>query len=137
MTRAEGLASDSIDDVLEDRDGILWVVAEGEVHLYPLTAEQDFLPDLDGIPDEVDNCPSSPETFNGYQDEDGCPDPDNDGDGTDDVLYLETRGCQGKRMVKRVPVDASFNNYLSMIIRNDDDDNDNDHVRPAGLRLFL
>jgi outer membrane protein OmpA-like peptidoglycan-associated protein len=30
--------------------------------------------DGDGIPDLVDQCPSEPETFNGYQDEDGCPD---------------------------------------------------------------
>jgi outer membrane protein OmpA-like peptidoglycan-associated protein len=30
--------------------------------------------DHDGIPDSVDKCPDEPETFNGYQDEDGCPD---------------------------------------------------------------
>ncbi|MCK4695188.1 MAG: OmpA family protein, partial [Candidatus Cloacimonetes bacterium] len=30
--------------------------------------------DGDGILDGVDKCPLEPETFNGYQDEDGCPD---------------------------------------------------------------
>lgn len=30
--------------------------------------------DKDGIPDAQDKCPQEPETFNGYEDEDGCPD---------------------------------------------------------------
>jgi outer membrane protein OmpA-like peptidoglycan-associated protein len=30
--------------------------------------------DADGIVDEVDKCPEQPETKNGFQDEDGCPD---------------------------------------------------------------
>ena len=30
--------------------------------------------DNDGIPDEKDKCPTSAETRNGYQDDDGCPD---------------------------------------------------------------
>jgi hypothetical protein len=30
--------------------------------------------DGDGVPDDVDKCPDEPETLNGYQDEDGCPD---------------------------------------------------------------
>lgn len=30
--------------------------------------------DGDGIPDSRDLCPDQPETYNGYQDEDGCPD---------------------------------------------------------------
>lgn len=44
--------------------------------------------DQDGIPDSVDQCPQQPETFNGYQDEDGCPDQvpvvDTDKDGVPD-----------------------------------------------------
>ncbi len=36
--------------------------------------------DGDGIGDDVDLCPTEPEDFDGFQDEDGCPDPDNDGD---------------------------------------------------------
>jgi outer membrane protein OmpA-like peptidoglycan-associated protein len=40
--------------------------------------------DGDGIPDGVDACPDEPEDKDGFQDEDGCPDPDNDGDGIPD-----------------------------------------------------
>lgn len=40
----------------------------------PTTSEPDL--DGDGIPDIIDQCDFSPETFNGFQDEDGCPDPD-------------------------------------------------------------
>ena len=35
----------------------------------------------DGIPDDVDKCPDDPEDFDDFEDEDGCPDPDNDRDG--------------------------------------------------------
>jgi OmpA-OmpF porin, OOP family len=41
--------------------------------------------DGDGIPDNVDQCPDEPEDKDGFQDEDGCPDPDNDGDTVLDV----------------------------------------------------
>ncbi len=37
--------------------------------------------DGDGIKDDVDKCPDNPEDFDGFQDEDGCPEPDNDQDG--------------------------------------------------------
>jgi OmpA-OmpF porin, OOP family len=36
--------------------------------------------DGDGIPDDVDQCPNEPEDRDGFEDSDGCPDPDNDGD---------------------------------------------------------
>jgi outer membrane protein OmpA-like peptidoglycan-associated protein len=42
--------------------------------------------DRDDIPDNVDKCPNDPEDKDGFQDEDGCPDPDNDGDGIPDAL---------------------------------------------------
>ncbi len=41
--------------------------------------------DGDGIPDGLDKCPHEPEDFDGFEDEDGCPDPDNDGDGIPDI----------------------------------------------------
>ncbi|MFO0676647.1 MAG: OmpA family protein [Polyangiaceae bacterium] len=41
--------------------------------------------DGDGLKDDVDKCPDEPEDFDGFQDEDGCPDPDNDNDGIPDV----------------------------------------------------
>jgi OmpA-OmpF porin, OOP family len=37
--------------------------------------------DGDGIKDDLDKCPDQPEDHDGFQDEDGCPDPDNDNDG--------------------------------------------------------
>ncbi len=62
--------------------------------------------DGDGYLDPDDKCPNEPENFNGYQDEDGCPDdPDTDGDGIPDSLdacvleaedkdgYLDEDGC--------------------------------------------
>jgi OmpA-OmpF porin, OOP family len=41
--------------------------------------------DGDGIKDDVDKCPDEPEDYDGFQDADGCPDPDNDNDGIPDV----------------------------------------------------
>jgi OOP family OmpA-OmpF porin len=57
--------------------------------------------DGDGIPDDIDRCPLDAEDFDGFQDEDGCPDPDNDGDGIVDKVDacpnapgpIENRGC--------------------------------------------
>jgi outer membrane protein OmpA-like peptidoglycan-associated protein len=40
--------------------------------------------DGDGIKDDVDKCPDEPEDFDDFEDEDGCPDPDNDKDGIPD-----------------------------------------------------
>ena len=41
--------------------------------------------DDDGVPDSRDDCTGFPEDRDGFQDEDGCPDPDNDGDGVLDL----------------------------------------------------
>jgi outer membrane protein OmpA-like peptidoglycan-associated protein len=42
-------------------------------------AQNDFPDrDNDGIRDDLDQCPDEPETYNGYQDDDGCPDDDRD-----------------------------------------------------------
>jgi len=42
--------------------------------------------DKDGIIDIKDLCPDNPEDFDGFQDIEGCPDPDNDKDGILDVV---------------------------------------------------
>jgi OOP family OmpA-OmpF porin len=42
--------------------------------------------DGDGTPDDIDRCPLDPEDLDGFQDEDGCPDPDDDGDGIVDKV---------------------------------------------------
>jgi OOP family OmpA-OmpF porin len=49
-----------------------------------------FAPDVrdsdgDGIPNGRDKCPLVPEDKDGFEDEDGCPDPDNDHDGVPDA----------------------------------------------------
>ena len=57
--------------------------------------------DGDHVPDDLDRCPLDPEDADGFQDDDGCPDPDNDGDGVVDRMdacpntpgTFENRGC--------------------------------------------
>ena len=49
---------------------------------FPLGRDRDH----DGVPDGRDRCPTVPEDRDGFQDEDGCPDPDNDGDGVPDGI---------------------------------------------------
>lgn len=55
-------------------------------------------PDGDGIAGDADQCPNEAEDFDGFQDEDGCPEPDNDGDGildADDVCPLDAETPNG------------------------------------------
>ena len=52
------------------------------IGFYPQAAEDT---DGDGLLDPDDDCPTDPEDKDGFQDEDGCPDPDNDGDAILDV----------------------------------------------------
>jgi OOP family OmpA-OmpF porin len=49
--------------------------------LEPTPVDQDG----DGVVDASDRCPADPEDRDGYQDDDGCPEPDNDGDGVPDA----------------------------------------------------
>ena len=42
-------------------------------------------PDKDGISGAADKCPTEPEDKDGFEDDDGCPDPDNDEDGIADA----------------------------------------------------
>lgn len=44
--------------------------------------------DVDGIPDVKDLCPTEAEDFDGFEDENGCPDYDNDVDGVPDSVDL-------------------------------------------------
>ena len=44
--------------------------------------------DQDGIPDSRDGCPKQAEDFDGFEDQDGCPDADNDKDGVPDTKDL-------------------------------------------------
>ncbi len=51
--------------------------------------------DKDGIPNKYDECPKEPEDIDGFQDQDGCPDPDNDADGICDP-WVAAKGQQAK-----------------------------------------
>lgn len=53
----------------------------GIEHGCPAETDQDH----DGVADKVDRCPLDVEDKDGFEDEDGCPDPDNDRDGVPDV----------------------------------------------------
>jgi len=46
--------------------------------------------DNDGFDDKLDECPLVPEDFDGFEDEDGCPEWDNDGDGLSDIVETNT-----------------------------------------------
>jgi outer membrane protein OmpA-like peptidoglycan-associated protein len=64
--------------------------------------------DKDGAPDEADRCPMSAEDADGFEDDDGCPEPDNDRDGIADATdkcplvaetingVADTDGCPDK-----------------------------------------
>jgi hypothetical protein len=60
-----------------------WEASVAVAYAWPVLAADS---DGDGIPDYEDACPRLAEDFDGYQDSDGCPDPDNDGDGIPDVI---------------------------------------------------
>ena len=59
-----------------DRDGDGVYDVKDKCPDVPAKTEDGCLPDedKDGIPDRDDKCPREPETKNGYQDQDGCPD---------------------------------------------------------------
>jgi len=62
--------------------GVTWAPAEGK----GAVAAGGIDTDGDGIPDAQDLCPTEAEDKDGFDDEDGCPDPDNDQDGIPDKL---------------------------------------------------
>jgi outer membrane protein OmpA-like peptidoglycan-associated protein len=75
--------TDNIDDItLGDKNDSYY---SGMIGIsYTLFGKTDS--DGDGIPDDDDPCPSNAEDYDGFQDEDGCPDYDNDGDKIPDEL---------------------------------------------------
>jgi len=70
-------------------------VADDDVALAPpprAAPPADDFPDRDhdGIRDDLDKCPDEPETYNGYQDEDGCPDSDIVTDAGSELVVLRS-----------------------------------------------
>ncbi len=72
-----------------DLRGVLTIGYAHDPHCRPASAEPEPEPvgdrDGDGIADDVDQCPDEPEDRDGFEDENGCPDPDNDQDGIPDA----------------------------------------------------
>lgn len=77
--------------------------------------------DGDGILDPEDQCPDDPETWNGFEDHDGCPDdPDTDGDGipdSRDMCILEPEDFDGYQDDDGCP---ELDNDLDGILDRDD-----------------
>ena len=70
----------------EDFEALLSIYKEfGRAQVTKAAPVVDNDPDHDGILGTADKCPNEPEDKDGFQDEDGCPDPDNDGDGIPDT----------------------------------------------------
>ena len=72
----------------QDLEGLLSVYREWgrptkKVVVAPV--KEDLDPDKDGIVGAADKCPTEAEDKDGFEDENGCPDPDNDGDGIADA----------------------------------------------------
>jgi outer membrane protein OmpA-like peptidoglycan-associated protein len=127
-------------------------IAEANAHAaYELSppqrcAERDFVEppppqvgdrDGDGYLDDADKCPDNPENYQGYEDEDGCPDdPDTDGDGIVDskdacVLvaedkdgYLDEDGCPDVDNDLDTIPDANDKDAAGKICVNDPEDPD-------------
>jgi outer membrane protein OmpA-like peptidoglycan-associated protein len=75
--------------------------------------------DADGLLNRADSCPRGAEDFDGFQDEDGCPDVDNDNDGFIDSSdqcpmeagVLETMGCPANAAL---PGDADGDGFVDL-----------------------
>jgi outer membrane protein OmpA-like peptidoglycan-associated protein len=79
------------------------IVEDVEPPAVPQVAKTDFPDrDNDGIRDDLDKCPDDPETYNGYLDDDGCPDDDRDApalaDG-DDPCTRDPDACPDRHRV--------------------------------------
>jgi outer membrane protein OmpA-like peptidoglycan-associated protein len=85
------------DGVPDAEDGCPQLPGPKETQGCPIARDTD----ADGTPDDIDRCPLDPEDKDQFQDEDGCPDADNDGDGIVDKADacpgeagpIENRGC--------------------------------------------
>ena len=95
-------SSDYLDDIAGGNSTDLYFTGLVGVSVSPFVRSDS---DNDGILDKYDACPDSPEDYDGFEDEDGCPDYDNDNDGIPDVQdqcpneaedfdgYMDNDGC--------------------------------------------
>ncbi len=112
--RAQAAIEGSEGCAVRDKDGDGVLDGEDQCPDEPGPAALGGCPDKDGdgIPDHLDGCPDQPEDLDGFEDEDGCPDPDNDGDGLldgedrcpDQAGPRENQGCPaGDRDADGIP----------------------------------
>lgn len=75
------------DDQLDDADAVAMMAGLSFSVAVPTGARTEEIGDADGdgILDPDDACPNDPEDFDEFEDEDGCPEPDNDRDGIPDI----------------------------------------------------
>jgi outer membrane protein OmpA-like peptidoglycan-associated protein len=74
--------TDYIDDIATGNNKDFYVTSLLGIAISPFGPGDS---DEDGILDEFDACPDEKEDFDGFEDEDGCPDYDNDFDGIPDI----------------------------------------------------
>jgi outer membrane protein OmpA-like peptidoglycan-associated protein len=104
--------------------------------------------DKDGVLDKNDKCPDQPEDEDAWEDEDGCPDPDNDKDGIEDMsdkcpidpedkdAFMDEDGCpdpdnDGDGVIDiqdRCPIDPETVNGIEDSDGCPESDKDNDGV---------
>ena len=84
-----------------------------EAYFENVFALGEFDRDYDGIPDELDKCPQIAETYNKFEDEDGCPDTVTTSEGKPKYLFVDTDGDGYEdRLDKCVFLPETFNGYL-------------------------
>lgn len=85
----------------------------GETYFENVFALGVFDRDYDGIPDESDKCPQLAETYNKFEDEDGCPDTVTTSEGKPKYQFVDTDGDGYEdRLDKCVFLPETFNGYL-------------------------
>ena len=101
----------------------------------PWVSEEGFSEKFAAVCTGLDNCPEEAEDFDGYQDDDGCPDADNDRDGLCDP-WVEAKGmfanfahiCKGVDLCPEQP--ETLNEYK-------DDDGCPDEVPQPPKKVFV
>ena len=73
--------------------------------------------DGDGIPDDVDKCPADAETYNGYQDGDGCPDLSPPRSGTE-VIQLAERIAFAYDSAELKPASFAVLDAIAIVVKN-------------------
>jgi outer membrane protein OmpA-like peptidoglycan-associated protein len=76
--------TDNIDDITYSTNNDKYTAVYAGISLTLFSGSGDS--DNDGIPDTKDLCPDEPEDIDGFEDNDGCPEPDNDKDGIADKI---------------------------------------------------